>query len=115
VQHSVTAKDGDEEGLPVAIIEAAASGLPIVATNHSGIPEIVIDGVNGFLVEEHDFESMGKKIADLAEQPELWVQMGLRGRAHVEGNMNMRKQAISWIDLFKRIVGTKPRARQHVR
>ena len=51
---SLTARDGDAEGLPNVVVEAAASGLPVVATRHSGIPEAVEDGETGFLVREGD-------------------------------------------------------------
>ena len=54
VQHSVTAPNGDAEGLPTAIQEAMASGCVIVSTRHAGIPEAVVEGENGFLVAEHD-------------------------------------------------------------
>jgi len=55
VQHSVVCPDtGDMEGLPVSILEAMASGLPIVSTRHAGIPESVVENENGFLVDEFD-------------------------------------------------------------
>jgi colanic acid/amylovoran biosynthesis glycosyltransferase len=84
VQHSVTAPDGDEEGLPVSITEALAGGLPVVATRHSGIPEVVREGITGRLVDEGDIEGMGKAIAGLAEQPELWDDLGAAGRRLLE-------------------------------
>lgn len=65
VQHSVTSSTGDQEGLPVAILEALALGIPVVSTIHSGIPEIVEEGVDGFLVREWDFETMAKRIIDV--------------------------------------------------
>lgn len=83
VQHSVETAAGDMEGLPVSLTEAAACGLPIVATRHSGIPEIVVDGVNGFLVEEHDVEAMAQRMLELARTPERWSPMGNAGRALV--------------------------------
>ncbi|MBN1268842.1 MAG: glycosyltransferase [Kiritimatiellae bacterium] len=54
VQPSRTASDGDMEGIPVSLIEAMASGVPVVSTHHSGIPELIEDGVSGFLVPEQD-------------------------------------------------------------
>lgn len=58
IQHSVTGPDGDQEGLPVAILEALKMHIPVVSTIHSGIPEAVFDGENGYLVREHDYEAM---------------------------------------------------------
>jgi colanic acid/amylovoran biosynthesis glycosyltransferase len=84
VQHSVETASGDMEGLPVSLTEAAASGLPIIATRHSGIPEIVEDGVNGYLVEEHDVEGMAARMVELARAPEKWAAFGRAGRALVE-------------------------------
>ena len=84
LQHSVQTPSGDMEGLPVSLTEAAAMGLPIVATRHSGIPEIVVDGVNGLLVAEHDVEGMAARMAELARAPQRWSQLGRAGRALVE-------------------------------
>jgi colanic acid/amylovoran biosynthesis glycosyltransferase len=84
VQHSVETASGDMEGLPVSLTEAAACGLPIIATRHSGIPEIVIDGVNGYLVPENDIDSMAAKMTELARDPQRWSAFGRAGRALVE-------------------------------
>ncbi|ETX28295.1 glycosyltransferase [Roseivivax isoporae] len=56
LQHSVTARNGNTEGLPTSIQEAMACGCVTVSTRHAGIPEAIENGANGFLVEEHDFE-----------------------------------------------------------
>jgi colanic acid/amylovoran biosynthesis glycosyltransferase len=106
VQHSVTAEDGDEEGQPVALIEASACGLPIVSTRHDGIPDVVIDGKTGFLAEEKDFESMGRKIANLASHPDLWRELGRNGRAEAEENMNLQRQTTSWSKLYARLASS---------
>jgi glycosyltransferase involved in cell wall biosynthesis len=66
-QHSVVASDGDSEGTPVAIMEASAAGLPVVATRHAGIPDVILNGETGLLVEEHDVEGMAAAIVALAE------------------------------------------------
>lgn len=80
VQHSVTdLETGDEEGLPVAILEAMAAGLPVVATDHAGIPEAVQHGTTGFLVAERDVSRMADRIVELARDRELRVAMGRAG------------------------------------
>jgi colanic acid/amylovoran biosynthesis glycosyltransferase len=65
IQPSVTSDDGDMEGLPTAICEAMACGLPVISTRHSGIPEIIDDGENGFLVEERDIDGIFARMASL--------------------------------------------------
>jgi len=66
VQHSVTTPiKGDKEGTPVAVMEAMASGLPVVATRHAGIAEMIEHGVSGILVEEFDFHAMAREVVDL--------------------------------------------------
>ncbi len=79
LQHSVTNPDnGDEEGLPVAVLEAMAMGLPVVSTRHAGIPEAVLDEETGFLVDEWDHIAMAERTVELA----LHVSSRLRlGRA----------------------------------
>lgn len=94
VQHSVETPSGDMEGLPVSLTEAAACGLPIVATRHSGIPEIVVDGANGLLVEEHDIDGMAARMAELARAPERWSAFGRAGRELVKEKFG-RDEAIA--------------------
>jgi colanic acid/amylovoran biosynthesis glycosyltransferase len=89
VQHSVTAKDGDMEGTPVTILEAAAAGLPIVSTAHAGIKEAVVDGVTGFLVAEHDVKLMAEKMIFLISSPQFAAQMGTAGRDHIIKNYEL--------------------------
>ena len=81
---SVTAADGDQEGTPVAIMEAMASGLPVVSTRHSGIPELVQDGATGLLVPERDAEALARALRQMIQSPERWEEMGRRGRTVVE-------------------------------
>ena len=89
VQHSVTAADGDKEGTPVTVLEASASGLPVVSTRHSGIKEAVVDGVTGLLVDEYDVTGMGQKIITLAASPELAVKLGKAGHEHMVNNYDI--------------------------
>ena len=82
-QHSVTAPDGDMEGLPVSVLEAMACGLPVVSTRHSGIPEAVEEGRTGLLVEEHDVEGMAEAILGLLKDPQRAAAMGRAGRERI--------------------------------
>jgi len=88
---SVTAGDGDREGTPVSLLEAQASGLPVLSTRHSGIPEIVVDGGSGFLVPERDSEALADRLAYLLEHPEIWPEMGRNGRAHIERHYHVQE------------------------
>ncbi len=83
VQHSITPESGDKEGWPVAIAEAAASGLPIVSTQHASIPEEVIDGETGILVGENDWEAMAQGMLELAKSPDLRQRFGTAARSHI--------------------------------
>jgi glycosyltransferase involved in cell wall biosynthesis len=89
VQHSVTAPDGDVEGLPISICEAMASAVPVVATRHSGIPEAVVDGETGLLVEEGDVEGMGAAIAGLLAAPAHAAALGAAGRRRAEARFSL--------------------------
>jgi glycosyltransferase involved in cell wall biosynthesis len=80
VQHSVTAWDGNMEGLPLAIIEAQMSGKPVISTVHAGIPDIVAHGETGFLVAEKDVKGMAEYMSKMATDSELVSQMGTRAR-----------------------------------
>ncbi|MGH9628470.1 MAG: glycosyltransferase [Bryobacteraceae bacterium] len=88
-QHSVTAPDGDCEGSPVAIVEAGAAGLPVVATRHTGILDTVVEGETGFLTDEHDIEGMAKYMVTLFENPALASRMGRNAREHVAARFSM--------------------------
>lgn len=83
VQHSVTASTGDMEGTPNSILEASASGLPVVSTIHAGIPQSVIHGETGLLCEEHDVIAMERNMLLLATSPEKAAAMGNAGQHHV--------------------------------
>jgi len=65
VHHSVTATDGDTEGLPTVLMEAMAMDLPCISTFHAGIPEIVDHGQNGLLVNEGNVEDMSKAFSTI--------------------------------------------------
>lgn len=83
VQHSIEAASGDREGTPTSIMEAGASGLPVVATRHAGIPEVVVEQQTGLLVDEHDVAGMADAMLSLARDPELAGRLGTAARARI--------------------------------
>lgn len=91
VQHSVTAEDGDMEGTPVAILEASAAGLPVVSTRHAGIPDVIQDGVTGFLVNEHDVMGMTNAMLKCLENPLMAKRMGELGKENIRTYFSMER------------------------
>jgi glycosyltransferase involved in cell wall biosynthesis len=91
VQHSITTHDGDSEGTPVAVLEAGASGLPVVSTQHAGIKDAVIHEKTGFLVAEGDIARMAEHMTRLAKDPQLAAQLGKAGREWVSSEYSMEK------------------------
>src|SRR3546814_11543635 len=79
----VTAPDGDQEGIPVTLMEAMATGMPVVSTRHSGIPELVEDGQSGLLAAEGDHAALADALIRLTESAELARSMGRAARLRV--------------------------------
>ena len=76
------------EGLPMSVLEAMAAGVPVVTTPVGGIPEAVTDGVEGFLVEPGDIETLRARLTQLLEDSELAVRMGEAGRRKVKSSFS---------------------------
>ena len=90
---SIHAQNGDSEGgAPVSIIEASASGMPVVATYHCDIPEVILDKKTGLLSPEKNIELLAKNLFTMACQPEDWPKYGKAGRKHIENNYNSALQ-----------------------
>ena len=89
VQHSITARNGDSEGTPVAVLEASAAGLPVISTLHAGIPDVIIHKKTGLLCPEHDYEQMAQNMIWILENPDAAKKMGLEGRDNVIKNFSM--------------------------
>ena len=77
------------EGLPNALLEAMAAGLPVVATRVGGVPEILADPSVGILLDPHDCHSLGKSLVDLASKAELRASFGKQARKHVKTNYDI--------------------------
>jgi glycosyltransferase involved in cell wall biosynthesis len=106
-----TAADGDSEGLPTTILEAAVQGLPTVSTRHSGIPEAVIHGETGLLGAEGDSTATAHHIQKLLGNPALRDRLGRQARAHVEAHFDLRRQSLVLEDLYDAVSAGAPAGR----
>jgi glycosyltransferase involved in cell wall biosynthesis len=109
VAPSLTARDGDAEGLPMVICEAAAASLPVVATRHSGIPEAVIDGQTGFLVGETDVVGLAFRLVGLLGDSGLRERMGRASRDLAESRFDAARQASRLEDHYDVLTGLSTR------
>src|SRR6266508_4239503 len=91
VQHSVEAPSGDSEGTPVSVLEAGASGLPVVSTRHAGIADAVAEDETGFLVDEHDVAGMASHMLRLATDPALAGKLGRAARRRIQESFSRDK------------------------
>jgi colanic acid/amylovoran biosynthesis glycosyltransferase len=106
VQPSVTARNGETEGgAPAILLEAQACGMPILASCHADIPEVVLDGKSGFLSEERDFEQLAEHMKFLLEHPEKWAEMGLVGRKHMKINYDIISEAKKIEKIYASLIG----------
>ncbi|MEM8828126.1 MAG: glycosyltransferase [Cyanobacteria bacterium P01_G01_bin.19] len=101
---SVTSKEGDCEGIPVSLMEAMAQAIPIVSTYHSGIPELVEDGVTGYLVAERDVVTLTQKLECLAQDSNLRQQMGWAGRQKVIEEFNIELLCDRLVNIYQRLL-----------
>jgi colanic acid/amylovoran biosynthesis glycosyltransferase len=103
---SVTARDGDQDAPINVLKEAMAMGIPVISTLHGGIPELVQNGVSGFLVPERDAEALAEKLGYLIEHPERWTEMGQAGRAYVEQHYDIHRLNDKLVQLYQRLLDT---------
>ncbi len=98
VAPSVTGTDGNQDAPVNTLKEAMAMGLPVISTLHGGIPELVEDGVSGFLVPERDADAIAQKLTYLIKHSQDWQKMGKAGRKRVEENYEITKlnEMMSW-------------------
>jgi len=92
--------DGNQEGVPNAMLEAMASGLPVFATHHGGIPEAIDSGVSGVLVGERDHAALAEALLDWTARPQALTKMAQAGADAVAANFEQRVQARALEDFY---------------
>ena len=101
LHHAATGPDGDAEGLPVAVLEAMAAGLTVIATRHEGIAEAIEPGVSGLLVAENDVDAMAQALLDAAASRTLQEQLGRQAWEHVRRVHAADTQRQEMLDLLR--------------
>lgn len=105
---SITAADGDTEGgAPVSLIDMAASGLVIVSSTHCDIPEIVEQGITGYLAEEGDPESLLETLRLAINQADRWDKMRIASRHHVETKFGAREQSEKLAAIYRSVLQSR--------
>jgi colanic acid/amylovoran biosynthesis glycosyltransferase len=99
----VVARSGDRDGMPTVLIEAMASGIPVVTTPVTGIPELVTDGENGILVPERDAGALADALQTLIEDKELRINMGHKARQRVAQDFDIQRNTAVLVDLFHEV------------
>jgi glycosyltransferase involved in cell wall biosynthesis len=97
---------GLSEGIPNAVIEAMACGLPVVATDVGGTAEAITDGTDGFLVQPRDVKGMSARLAHLLDDPTLRIAVGSRARTAAVERFDMRSWVRAFLDLYGAVADT---------
>jgi glycosyltransferase involved in cell wall biosynthesis len=102
---SETGRDGNQEGVPNSMLEAMASGLPVFATRHGGIPEAIENKVSGILVNERDHRALADGLIETAKSPDRLRAMGHAASGSVAKNFNQTEQARLLEEIYLREIG----------
>jgi colanic acid/amylovoran biosynthesis glycosyltransferase len=102
---SQTGRDGNQEGVPNSLLEAMATGLPVFATEHGGIPEAIENGVSGVLVPERDDEGLARALLNSAQDPGLLQRIGHAGGSAVRKEFDLQQQTQRLEEIYLRTIG----------
>jgi colanic acid/amylovoran biosynthesis glycosyltransferase len=101
---SITTADGDQEGIPNVLKEAMALGMPVIGTTHSGIPELIEHGLNGFLVPEKNAEALADCLTYVIDNPDIWPSLGHNGRKYVEGQFDINTLNDHLVEIYRQLL-----------
>ncbi len=101
---SQTGHDGNQEGIPNSMLEAMATGLPVFATQHGGIPEAIENGVSGVLVPERDHEALAQALFDAAKDAGFLSRIARAGADTVRHNFDLEKQARRLEEIYLKLL-----------
>ena len=85
------------------VSQAIATGLPVVTTEHSGLPEQIVHGKNGLVVAEGDFKALAEAMLFLMNSPELWAAYGRYGRTHAMQNYDSKELINQQIEFYRKL------------
>ena len=91
-------------GAPLSVLEAMASGLPVVATRISGLPHLIEEGKGGFLIEPGDVSALADRLRSLYDDPELRKSMGRFNRRRAVERFSVKAQVDAFIDIYRSLV-----------
>lgn len=97
---SLTAANGDSEGLGMVFAEAQAMGVPVVSTMHGGIPEVVVHGLTGLLTPERDYQAIADVLSALLVNDDLWQQFHHAAPKHIEHRFDLKAQTALLEDIY---------------
>jgi len=95
------------EGLPIGLLEAMANGLPVVATNVGGIPEVVREGIDGKLVPPGDIAALRDALAWMVTHPRERVVMGVRAAERARANFSEERMVSAYLSLYHELTGSE--------
>lgn len=102
---SLVASNGDVEGIPNILKEAMAAGVPVISTNHAGIPEMITHDVEGILVQENNVDQLSLALEYMLTNREHWERYSLAARAKIEENFDLAKQLQQQANYYDELLG----------
>jgi glycosyltransferase involved in cell wall biosynthesis len=106
-QATIFVLTSEHEGTPNVLLEAMAAGLPVVATNVGGVPEIVQRGRTGFLAAEDNMDELVKITGELVQNSSLRTEIGARARSYVEQTHSVHRLPVYLADLYDLALGNR--------